>query len=455
MPTDILNIEDIKPGDIYEDIFYHPCLCLSVTGDEVMGISLVDGSCPRFSAVGLDYLRKLRIEEAWIWRMKGPQPLSEDELERIQSIANKWWSERSYNKIEPRLNKELYIKNAKPEKIGIKKEFFKLLSDDLIRKETISGFEKLLVKARAANYSIALILEAILLANEYDIVESFKKLAFFINKKSFMTPFALLARGRIYCDKLCNYENALIDFNTINTMEDYMGDLKEWILILGLYLKGNALYYLGKMKEAIVIFDEVIENFGEGKELFLDLMIGNAMFRKATILDKGGKKYEAINLYNDLIVKFGNRDEISLVELTAWSFIYKGISLDTIECKKEAIDTFSELIIRFSDHEEVCILELVGIAFIQKCIILYEMRMLDDSDKVANEVIKRFGRRKKSTLKQFVNKALALKLSASVCNDDSKGSCYSKHIINLFQLKSISIRPRLEGTNPLSSYRAG
>ena len=37
------------PGDIYEDVIYHPCLCVgvSVEEDELWGISLIDGSYPR------------------------------------------------------------------------------------------------------------------------------------------------------------------------------------------------------------------------------------------------------------------------------------------------------------------------------------------------------------------------------------------------------------------------
>ena len=38
--------DDIKPGDIYEDCTYHPVLCTWRDGDEVAGISLIDGSRP-------------------------------------------------------------------------------------------------------------------------------------------------------------------------------------------------------------------------------------------------------------------------------------------------------------------------------------------------------------------------------------------------------------------------
>lgn len=39
---------NLKPGMIYEDCSFHPCLCTNVGADgEVNGISLIDGSAPR------------------------------------------------------------------------------------------------------------------------------------------------------------------------------------------------------------------------------------------------------------------------------------------------------------------------------------------------------------------------------------------------------------------------
>lgn len=40
--------EALRPGMIYEDCSFHPCLCTNVEPDgEVNGISLIDGSAPR------------------------------------------------------------------------------------------------------------------------------------------------------------------------------------------------------------------------------------------------------------------------------------------------------------------------------------------------------------------------------------------------------------------------
>jgi len=89
MPTPIRSSKDLRPGEIYEDPFFHPCLCTSVGDDgEVNGISLVDGSFPRGCDAAYDGLRKLSPSEAWRWRTSGPEELP-DGVD-LSSLPN-WW----------------------------------------------------------------------------------------------------------------------------------------------------------------------------------------------------------------------------------------------------------------------------------------------------------------------------------------------------------------------------
>lgn len=84
MPTPVETEDDIKPGEIYEDTFYHPCLCMGIEHRAVWGISLIDGSFPRSADIGMSGVRKLTLEEAWHWKSHGPADV---ELEP-NSI---WW----------------------------------------------------------------------------------------------------------------------------------------------------------------------------------------------------------------------------------------------------------------------------------------------------------------------------------------------------------------------------
>jgi len=55
--------EEIAPGDIYEDCNYHPVLCVARDGDEIRGISLIDGSQPRACSLGHCGVVKLEIAD--------------------------------------------------------------------------------------------------------------------------------------------------------------------------------------------------------------------------------------------------------------------------------------------------------------------------------------------------------------------------------------------------------
>ena len=64
-----------KPGDIYEDCHYHPCLCTAVSYREdcIHGISLIDGSAPRSCSLRYCGVIKLTPAQALLWKQKGPQ----------------------------------------------------------------------------------------------------------------------------------------------------------------------------------------------------------------------------------------------------------------------------------------------------------------------------------------------------------------------------------------------
>lgn len=59
--------ESYIPGDIYEDAFGHPCICIEINlaDDTIWGISLIDGSYPRSCSLAHDDVRKLSVTEAW------------------------------------------------------------------------------------------------------------------------------------------------------------------------------------------------------------------------------------------------------------------------------------------------------------------------------------------------------------------------------------------------------
>ena len=57
-------VDGIRPGELYEDCSYHPVLCTHRDGDEVSGISLLDGSQPRVCSIDRCGVRRLTVADA-------------------------------------------------------------------------------------------------------------------------------------------------------------------------------------------------------------------------------------------------------------------------------------------------------------------------------------------------------------------------------------------------------
>jgi hypothetical protein len=88
MPTLLVDADELKPGDFYEDCAYHPCLCTGTGMGMVEGISLADGSHPRQCGVPQCDVRKLTFEEAIQWRFRGPPDIPP---EIVLTDAQKYW----------------------------------------------------------------------------------------------------------------------------------------------------------------------------------------------------------------------------------------------------------------------------------------------------------------------------------------------------------------------------
>lgn len=78
MPEQIDAPGSLRPGDFYEDPFFHPCLCLGVEDGFAWGVSLLDGSYPRTTDLHMSGARRLTLQEAWDWKMKGPDRVAAD-----------------------------------------------------------------------------------------------------------------------------------------------------------------------------------------------------------------------------------------------------------------------------------------------------------------------------------------------------------------------------------------
>jgi hypothetical protein len=61
---DEAKFSDITVGGIYEDCSFHPCVCIRIKGDDIEGISLIDGSAPRSCSLAHCGPTALTVSEA-------------------------------------------------------------------------------------------------------------------------------------------------------------------------------------------------------------------------------------------------------------------------------------------------------------------------------------------------------------------------------------------------------
>lgn len=86
----------MKPGDIYEDCAYHPVLCTHIDGDDIEGISLIDGSSPRCCSIKYCAVRPMSLEEAIQVKEYGPSQEKKDHMAALAKtgwIFKKWWTD--------------------------------------------------------------------------------------------------------------------------------------------------------------------------------------------------------------------------------------------------------------------------------------------------------------------------------------------------------------------------
>ena len=81
--------------------------------------------------------------------------------------------------------------------------------------------------------------------------------------------------------------------------------------------KGITLGELGRSKEAIAVYDDVVGRFGTATEPALRELVANALFNKGGTLSVLDRSNEAIAVYDDLLARFGSATELPLLEWVA------------------------------------------------------------------------------------------------------------------------------------------
>jgi tetratricopeptide (TPR) repeat protein len=144
------------------------------------------------------------------------------------------------------------------------------------------------------------------------------------------------------------------------------------------------------------------------------LKLNSALFNKGVLLAQVGRWKEAIAVYDDLIVRTGGAGELGLRENAVRALFNKGASLAGHELLEDAIAVYDEILDRFAGETERTLNEAVGKALINKGVALAELDRVAEAVAVLDEVVARWGDSADPLLRERASRALLNKAAALV-----------------------------------------
>lgn len=146
----------------------------------------------------------------------------------------------------------------------------------------------------------------------------------------------------------------------------------------------------------------------------VELRVNSALFNKGVVLAQMGRVDEAIAVYDDLVGRTGGARQLGLRENAVRALFNKGASLAGLHRHEEAVGVYDELVGTFSSEPGVVMNEAVGRAMVNKGIALAELDRLAEAVGVLDEVIKRWKDSTDPILRERVARALLNKATAMI-----------------------------------------
>ncbi len=129
-----------------------------------------------------------------------------------------------------------------------------------------------------------------------------------------------------------------------------------------LFNKGVILNSLNRWDEAITVYDNVVERFGNRTEPALQGQVANALINKGAVLSRLNRSEAAITVYDNVVERFGNRTEPALVEPVAKALVNKGVVLRSLNRSEAAITVYDNVVERFGNRTEPALQGQVAMA---------------------------------------------------------------------------------------------
>ncbi|HEX5885439.1 MAG TPA: SIR2 family protein [Pyrinomonadaceae bacterium] len=173
--------------------------------------------------------------------------------------------------------------------------------------------------------------------------------------------------------------------------------------------KGITLGSLNRSEEAISVYDDVLQRFGDAAEPALRAQLANALVGKGFRLGTLNRSEEEITVYDEVLQRFGEATEPALRAHVAKALVNKGITLSSLNRHEEEITVYDEVLQRFGDATEPVLRARVATALVNKGVALGSLNRHEEAIMVYGEVLQRFGETTEPALQEQIAKSLVNK----------------------------------------------
>ena len=194
-----------------------------------------------------------------------------------------------------------------------------------------------------------------------------------------------------------------VDRRNEDTDEDSEAAVKQ------LFSSAVALSGQGRTEEALAVFDEVVQRFGESRSPAILSLVAMSLAGKGTKLGSMNRIEDALAVCEELLQRFGENDTISILEAVAVAYAIKASLLTFVDGPEEAIKVYDEFVVRFRTTKSPFVDHLIAIALTAKGSLLNGMNRPKDALSACDEVISRVGTSDALPQLELVAKALVNK----------------------------------------------
>lgn len=182
-----------------------------------------------------------------------------------------------------------------------------------------------------------------------------------------------------------------------------------------LFAKGYAFGQLGRSKDEIAIYEDILVRFGQSSSPALLEQVAKALVNKGVRLRQLEKPEEAVAAYDDLLARFDKNPHSVLEQYVAKALVNRGVAQLQLERIEDAFATYDDVLVRFSQSLVPELQEQVANALVNKGSALVAVDRFEEATAVLDEVLIRFGKSQMKTLQDRVGSAMF-----------NKACCYGK-----------------------------